>query len=167
MSHFPAITRVRLRCAAAVAAVVFSLGAFPKTAWSQCETEFLASDGAASDFLGYSVAVSGDVGLVGARLHEENGANSGSAYVFRFNDTGILVANLELKDIAGSKKIASRLEQISGNPCYQVSLDGGNFIAFAFKDKRPDINNGAVVEKIKALSERTKIPLRKYLGNFK
>ena len=41
-----------------------------------------ASDGAAGDFFGWSVAVSGDTVVVGARLDDDNGPNSGSAYVF-------------------------------------------------------------------------------------
>ena len=47
------------------------------------QTELTASDGAASDEFGYSVAISGDTALVGA-LHDTVGsnANQGSAYVF-------------------------------------------------------------------------------------
>ena len=47
-------------------------------------TAFAISDGAPSDFFGYSVAISGDVALVGAKLDDDKGMNSGSAYVFRF-----------------------------------------------------------------------------------
>lgn len=72
--------------------VILSLGAYPNLAWSQTSpqcrmvsTKILASDGAWSDYFGYSVAVSGDMGLIGARLDNENGTNSGSVYVFRFN----------------------------------------------------------------------------------
>ena len=42
-----------------------------------------ASDGASYDYFGYSVSVSGDTALVGADLDDDNGANSGSAYVFQ------------------------------------------------------------------------------------
>ena len=41
-----------------------------------------ASDGAASDFFGFSVSISGDTALVGAHGDDDNGSNSGSAYVF-------------------------------------------------------------------------------------
>ncbi|MCZ6734625.1 MAG: FG-GAP repeat protein, partial [Planctomycetota bacterium] len=41
-----------------------------------------ASDGAASDFLGASASISGDVLVIGARNDDDNGFNSGSAYVF-------------------------------------------------------------------------------------
>ncbi|MCK4658532.1 MAG: FG-GAP repeat protein [Phycisphaerae bacterium] len=45
--------------------------------------ELLASDGVAGDKFGYSVAISGDAAVIGAWWDDDNGANSGSAYVFR------------------------------------------------------------------------------------
>jgi len=51
------------------------------------QAKLVASDGAASDYFGRSVSVSGDVALVGAPYDDDNGANSGSAYVFRWNGT--------------------------------------------------------------------------------
>ncbi|MHC4588306.1 MAG: FG-GAP repeat protein, partial [Planctomycetota bacterium] len=53
---------------------------------SWVETKLLASDGTASDYFGGSVAVSGDVALVGASGDDVNGAQSGSAYVYRRSD---------------------------------------------------------------------------------
>ena len=44
--------------------------------------KLLASDGAASDLFGISVAVSGDTVVVGVILDDDNGSGSGSAYVF-------------------------------------------------------------------------------------
>jgi hypothetical protein len=41
------------------------------------------SDGAAGDFFGQSVAVSGDTGVIGAWQDDDNGTYSGSAYVFQ------------------------------------------------------------------------------------
>ena len=41
-----------------------------------------AEDGAAGDSFGQASAVSGDVIVVGASLDDDNGTNSGSAYVF-------------------------------------------------------------------------------------
>ena len=52
------------------------------TSWSQ-QTKLLASDGAQDDWLGaWSVAVSGDTVVVAADLHDDQGENSGAAYVF-------------------------------------------------------------------------------------
>jgi hypothetical protein len=47
--------------------------------------KLLASDGAAGDRFGHSVSVSGNVAVVGAPYDDDNGSDSGSAYVFRWN----------------------------------------------------------------------------------
>jgi hypothetical protein len=49
------------------------------------DAKLAASDAAAEDFFGLSVAVSGDTAVVGARFDDTNGSESGSAYVFRFD----------------------------------------------------------------------------------
>ena len=59
---------------------------FDGTTWSQ-EQKLLASDGAERDFFGISVSISGDVAVVGALDDDDNGTDSGSAYVFRFDGT--------------------------------------------------------------------------------
>ncbi len=51
------------------------------SSWSE-EAKLTASDGAEGDWFGGSVSVSGDTILVGARLDDDNGNWSGSAYVF-------------------------------------------------------------------------------------
>ena len=52
--------------------------------WSEL-TNILASDGQAGDYFGRSVAVSGNVMVIGADHNDDKGNESGSAYVFRFN----------------------------------------------------------------------------------
>ena len=49
--------------------------------WS--ETKLTASDGADGDFFGHNVAISGTTALVGAYLDDDNGTNSGSAYIYQ------------------------------------------------------------------------------------
>jgi len=56
------------------------------TSWGE-ETKLLPSDGAEGDFFGVSVSISGDYAIVGARGDDDNGENSGSAYVY----SGIIV----------------------------------------------------------------------------
>ena len=52
--------------------------------------ELLANDGAAGDEFGISVAISGDICIVGAHLDDDNGDASGSAYLFEtFEDQPI------------------------------------------------------------------------------
>ena len=49
--------------------------------WALSETKLTACDGAVDDAFGWSVAISGDTALVGARQDDDKGFNSGSAYV--------------------------------------------------------------------------------------
>ncbi len=52
--------------------------------WTET-TSFLASDGAVDDWFGRSVALDGNVAIVGANKDDDNGEDSGSAYVYRRN----------------------------------------------------------------------------------
>ena len=52
--------------------------------WTE-EQELLASDGAVPDNFGGSVAISGDVAVIGASFDDDNGPNAGAAYIFRFD----------------------------------------------------------------------------------
>ncbi len=47
-----------------------------------------ASDGAANDYFGYSVSISGIDAIIGAYGNDDNGSESGSAYIFCRNDIG-------------------------------------------------------------------------------
>jgi len=49
--------------------------------WGQ-QAKLIASDAAASDFFGRSVALYGDFALIGAHYDDDKGDNSGSAYIF-------------------------------------------------------------------------------------
>ena len=52
--------------------------------WTQ-EAKLLASDGGASDEFGISVAIRGDVALIGATGDDDYGSDSGAVYVFSYN----------------------------------------------------------------------------------
>ncbi len=49
--------------------------------WTQ-QAKLLASDGTANDWFGWSISISGDKAVIGARLDDDNGSGSGSALVF-------------------------------------------------------------------------------------
>ena len=49
--------------------------------WTE-QAKLSAIDGAASDGFGGSVALEGDTVVIGAIFHDDNGSNSGAAYVF-------------------------------------------------------------------------------------
>jgi len=51
------------------------------TTWTQ-QAKLLASDGAAGDCFGYMVSIDGNTALIGADYDDDNGVDSGSAYVF-------------------------------------------------------------------------------------
>ena len=53
------------------------------TSWVR-QQKLTASDGAVNDIFGVSVSISGDYAIVGARLDDDKGDNSGSAYIFKF-----------------------------------------------------------------------------------
>ncbi|KAH8075464.1 hypothetical protein JL721_1471 [Aureococcus anophagefferens] len=55
--------------------------------WTQV-AKLVASDAAEGDFFGYSVAVGGDLVVVGAHYNDDAGSSSGSAYVFRTTNDG-------------------------------------------------------------------------------
>ena len=51
------------------------------------EQKVIASDGSSNDSFGWSVCTSGNISVVGARMDDPLGSNSGSAYIFRWNGT--------------------------------------------------------------------------------
>ncbi|MBN1558742.1 T9SS type A sorting domain-containing protein [candidate division KSB1 bacterium] len=56
---------------------------FPRAAISQSETKITAIDGAADDYFGYSVSMSGDYMAVGAPNDDDKGSGSGAVYIYR------------------------------------------------------------------------------------
>ncbi|MEO0998173.1 MAG: FG-GAP repeat protein, partial [Pseudomonadota bacterium] len=76
------------------------------TGWSQ-EAKLTAADGAEGDVFGISVALCGDTALIGADLDDDNGENSGAAYVFTRSNgtwrqqTKLTAADGEAVDIFG------------------------------------------------------------------
>ena len=52
------------------------------------EVKIIASDGAADDYFGISVAIQGDKIIVGAQGDDDAGSNSGSVYVYNTDGTG-------------------------------------------------------------------------------
>jgi len=54
--------------------------------WS-LEQQLVASDASFADFFGWAVCLDGDVAVVGARLEDEGGSDSGAAYVYRYDSS--------------------------------------------------------------------------------
>ena len=98
------------------------------TNWSQ-QDKLLAADGAAGDFFGNSVCISGDYAVVGAYWDDDNGDKSGSAYVFNYNGTSWpQQAKLTATD-AAANDLFGRSVSISGDyAIVGASLDDDNGI---------------------------------------
>ncbi|NEQ41635.1 MAG: hypothetical protein F6K40_37765 [Okeania sp. SIO3I5] len=86
-----------------------------------------APDGAALDYFGLSVALSGNTALIGSYQDDDNGGNSGSAYLFDVT-TGSLLHKLTAPD--GS------VEDYFG---YSVAISDNTALIGSYKD---DNNNG-------------------------
>ena len=85
------------------------------------ETKLTASDGAANDYFGYSVAVSGDTVVVGASSDDDNGTDSGSAYVYRYDgsmwqETKLTASDGEPNDLFGNSVAISEDTAMVGSP---------------------------------------------------
>jgi hypothetical protein len=102
------------------------------TTWTQ-QAKLLASDGAAGDWFGIRIALDGDTALLGANYDDDNGANSGSAYVFtRTGTTWTQQQKLLSSDGAAGDEL-----------CY-VALDGDTALISASQDDDNGVNSGSV-----------------------
>jgi len=89
-----------------------------------------ASDGAANDWFGYSVAIGNGRIVVGASEDDDNGTNSGSAYIFDLDGT-------QLAKITASDGAA---EDIFGN---SVAIGSGRIVIGAYQDDDNGTNSGS------------------------
>jgi len=70
------------------------------TVWSE-QDKLLASDGYDVDNFGWSVSIDGDYAIVGARYDDDNGSNSGSAYIFEVFKAGpVIEVAIDIKPAA-------------------------------------------------------------------
>ena len=101
-----------------------TLGTDPNDPTSPLENKLTASDGAGSDWFGYSVSIDGDTAVIGAIFGGDNGYDSGSAYVYvRSNNLWTEQQKLTAKDAAE--------DDFFGN---SVSLDGDTAVIGAYAD---------------------------------
>ncbi len=98
--------------------------------WNQVQ-KITASDAATNDRFGYSVSISGNYAIVGAYLDDDDGTNSGSAYVFERNMGGTWneVQKLTASDAASSDRFGESVS-ISGNYTI-VGADGNDDNGFS------------------------------------
>ena len=88
------------------------------------ETKITASDAAADDFFGESVAVGSGRIVVGAHNDDVNGSDSGSAYIFDLD--GNQITKITASDGAGGDKFGQSVAIGSGRIVVGAPYDGGN-----------------------------------------
>ena len=96
----------------------------------------MASDAAADDRFGWSVAIDGDTVVVAAPLDDDDGGKSGAVYVFRTRDDGATygqVAKLTASDAASNDEFG-----------ISVAIDGATIVAGARYDDDDGSNSGSV-----------------------
>ena len=87
--------------------------------------KLLPSDGVSDDWFGLSVAINGDTAIVGARLNDDNGLNSGSAYLFDAT-TGAQIAKLLPSDGAMDDQFGSSVAISGSTAIVGAPYDGDN-----------------------------------------
>ncbi|MEE8154910.1 MAG: FG-GAP repeat protein [Phycisphaerales bacterium] len=93
--------------------------------------KLLPNDAAAFDHFGFSVAISGATAIVGAPFDDDNGNNSGSAYLFD-TTTGTQIAKLLPNDDAGGDRFGS-----------SVAISGATAIVGAYRDDDSGDDSGS------------------------
>jgi hypothetical protein len=107
-------------------------------AWTQ-QTHLKASDGTAGDAFGVSVAVSGQTVVVGADMDDDNGMDSGSAYVFVqdgsdwVQETKLLAMDGQAGDLFGASVAISGNIAVVGAPGADTAwMDSGAAYLFRY-----------------------------------
>ena len=105
------------------------------TSWAQ-EAKLLPSDGAAGDFFGFAVSISGDLVAIGAWGDDDNGTDAGSSYIFkRAGTTWAQQAKLLPSDGAAADHFGVSAS-ISGDYVVVGAPTDGDFSGSAYLFKR-------------------------------
>jgi len=102
------------------------------------EEKLSASDGAPDDYLGDSVAISGDTVVAGAINDDDNGSDSGSAYIFRYDgsdwveDAKLTASDGAAFDTFGGSVVVSGDAAVVG-ACHDDDNGDGSGSAYVFR----------------------------------
>jgi len=103
------------------------------TSWIQ-EAKLVSTDIDSLDVFGHAVSISGDYAIVGVRNDDDNGAESGSAYIFKRDGT-IWTQQAKVKATDGEE-----LDQFG----YSVAIDNDYAVVGAPQDDDNGFNSGSV-----------------------
>ena len=112
--------------------------------WTQ-RAKLLATDGAANQYFGHSVSVSGDTVAVGAYFDDDKGTQSGSAYIFTRNIAGDLTASWTQR----AKLLASDGAAVDWFG-YSVAIDGDTVAVGAVYDDDNGADSGSAYKHLYA-----------------
>ena len=112
-----------------VSAIAFATPATAST--FNFSEKFTAPDGDASDLFGLSVAIDRNFALIGSGLIDDNGTDSGSAYLFDITN-GELLSKLTAPDIAAGDRFG-----------HSVAIDGDRALIGAFADDDKGFRSGS------------------------
>ncbi len=105
----------------------------PSASEAPVETKLTADDGATGDKFGHSVAINGNTAVVGAYYDDDQGYDSGSAYVYHYDGTSwSQQAKLLTSDGAGNDHFAR-----------SVAINGNHVIAGACQDDDNGADSGS------------------------
>jgi len=102
--------------------------------WSQ-QAKLLPDDGAAEDYFGYFVSISGDIAVISAHQDDDNGTDSGSAYAFVRDGTGSWNQQAKLLPDDGA------VDDYFG---WSVSISGNIAVIGAYQNNDNGIMSGSV-----------------------
>ncbi len=122
--------------------VLASIAGAQTPSWNAAEqAKLLPTVGvSAGDALGQSVAISGDVAVVGAYLDHQIGSNVGAAYVFRRTGTQW---NFEAQLLPQDPLAPSNPPNANDLFGYSVAIDGDTIVVGAYGDNQPLTDCGA------------------------
>jgi hypothetical protein len=119
---------------ASVALVFGSISLLAALASAQCEDQkLLASDGDPNDWYGRSVAIDGARLIVGARLDDDNGHDSGSVYVYELGSSG-------WTEVA---KLVAQVPETGGEFGSSVALSGDTIVVGSWLDDVRGFDSGS------------------------
>lgn len=120
--------------------VYYFKGLDGKTGTITQNIKLLASDGAADDYFGQAISLSGDNALVGSYGDDDKGSGSGSAYYFKELNNKSGTVNQDVKLLASDGKTGENFGMsvsLSGNKALvgtaNTGGNGGNGAAYYFK----------------------------------
>ncbi len=127
------LDRRRMATAAGALALLASTHAGAQTTVVNEDFKVTSSDAAAGDSFGLSASIDGDAAIIGASRDDDAGADSGSAYVFRFDGLAWgQEAKLSASDAAAGDQFG-----------HSVSISGNTAVVGAYLDDDAGADSGA------------------------